>query len=49
MAYFQMDKNPFRELKTEGDYKEWTKMCYRSAKAFFNVSYNVHHFTTFQK
>lgn len=39
MAYFQMDKNPVRELKTEGDYKEWAKGCYRSAKAFFNVSY----------
>lgn len=39
MAYFQMDKNPIRELKTEEDYKKWAQGCYKTAKAFYNVSY----------
>ena len=39
MAYFQMDKNPIKDLKTEEDYKLWSKGCYRQADEFYRVAY----------
>lgn len=39
MAYFQMDKNPIRELQTDDDYQIWSKACYKHAKTFYNVAY----------
>ena len=39
MAYFQMDKNPIKELETEADFKNWSKGCYRQAEMFYKLCY----------
>ena len=39
MAYFQMDKNPIKELETEENYKNWAKGCYRQAEMFYRLCY----------
>lgn len=39
MFYFQMDKNPVKELKTDEDYEKRSEGCYRQAEAFYQVSY----------
>lgn len=38
MAYFQVDKNPCKNLETADDYFEWAKGCYREANAFYKVA-----------
>lgn len=38
MAYFQVDKNPCKNLETSDDYFEWAKGCYREANAFYKVA-----------
>lgn len=39
MAYFQMDKNPIKELETEADFEKWSKGCYRQAEMFYKLCY----------
>lgn len=39
MAYFQMDKNPIRELQTDDDYQNWSIGCYKHAESFYNVAF----------
>lgn len=39
VAYFQMDKNPIKDLKTEEDFKNWSKGCYRQAETFYRLCY----------
>lgn len=34
MAYFQLDKNPKRKLKTEEDYEKYARACYKQAISF---------------
>ena len=38
MVYFKMDMNPCRGLKTDKDYSDWARGCYRQATAFSNVA-----------
>ena len=38
MAYFQMDKNSRKELRTEEDFIKYAESAYKSAKQYMQAS-----------